>query len=150
MKNISYIREVKVNYKSTKKEKIRIYVSKDVHTFLNSVLYDNSREHFIALFLDGSHNIAAYSVVAIGSANACQIHPREIFQRAVLCGAVSFIIAHNHPSSSLTPSEADISLTKRISECASLLGINFIDSLIFTAEEVFSMSDNMMPPFYRG
>ncbi|MFN9292342.1 MAG: JAB domain-containing protein, partial [Planctomyces sp.] len=76
--------------------------------FIRSILSDNSREHFVALYLDGAHRIACYSIVSIGTANSCPVHPRKVLQRAILCGAVSLLVAHNHPSGVLTPSREDI------------------------------------------
>jgi hypothetical protein len=60
----------------------------DVANFVRSILTDNSREHFVALYLDGQNQVAAYSIVSIGSANSAPVAPREVFQRAVLTGAI--------------------------------------------------------------
>lgn len=98
--------------------------------FVRSILLDNSREHFVALYLDSNHQVACYSIVAIGSTNQCLLHPREVFQRAILSGAVAMIVAHNHPSGNLTPSNEDIKSTTRLKEAGELLGISLLDHLI--------------------
>jgi len=128
----SYIREVRVNYLPTTTIKFRIKGPECVARFVRSVLLDNSREQFLALYLDGAHNVASYSIVSVGAANQATIHPREIFQRAILAGAIAITIAHNHPSGELTPSDADIAVTNRIKEAGILLGITLLDHVIVT------------------
>ena len=128
----SYIREVRVNYLPTTSIKFKIKGPECVARFVRSVLLDNSREQFLALYLDGAHNVASYSIVSVGGANQATIHAREIFQRAILAGAIAITIAHNHPSGELTPSDADLSVTKRIKESGNLLGIEVLDHVIVT------------------
>lgn len=138
----TFIREVQVNYVSLQTPSFKITGPKDVVSFLRSVLPDNSREHFIAIYLDGSHSVASYSVVSTGGANSAQIHPREIFQRAILTGAVSIIAAHNHPSGNTTPSMEDRNVTTRIKEAGELLGIKILDSLIITDKSAYSIMND--------
>lgn len=74
----------------------------------------------------------SYSIVSIGTANFAPVTPREIFQRAVLVGAIAIVLAHNHPSDSTTPSSDDHAITKRISEAGNILGIKILDHVIVT------------------
>lgn len=60
------------------------------------------------------------------------MHPREVFRGAIVATCASVILAHNHPSGNLDPSNEDISITKRLSEAGKILDINVIDHLIFT------------------
>lgn len=127
-----FVREVRVNYVATTTERFKISGPEDIAAFSRSVLVDNSREQFIAIYLDGSHTVAAYSLISIGSANCTTVHPREVFQRAVLVGAVSLVISHNHPSGKDTPSQEDLSATKRLRQSADILGIKLLDHVIVT------------------
>ena len=127
-----FVREVRVNCVATMTEQFKISGPEDIAAFSRSVLLDNSREQFIAIYLDGSHNVAAYSLISIGSANCTTVHPREVFQRAVLVVAVSLVISHNHPSGKDTPSQEDLSMTKRLLQCAEILGIKLLDHVIVT------------------
>lgn len=127
-----YVREVVVNYRPTGRTRHQITDERTVAEFVRSVLPDNSREHLVALYLDGSHHVASYAVVSSGTANGCQVHPREVFQRAILSGAASLVIAHNHPSGSLKPSEQDEEVTQRIRKAGDLLGIKLLDHVIVT------------------
>jgi len=135
----TFIREVQVNYVSSQTPSFKITGPADAVSFLRGVLPDNSREHFVAVYLDGSHHVASYSVLSTGTANSAYIHPREIFQRAVLSGAVSIIAAHNHPSGNTKPSTEDLNVTDRIKKVGELLGIPVLDSLIITNNSAYSI-----------
>lgn len=134
----TYIREVLVNY-GPYKENVIITSPQHVYEFLKSCLIDNSREHFITLYLDASNQIIGYAVVSIGTANASVAHPREIFQRAVLIGACSIIVAHNHPSGNLVFSNEDLQITKRLEDCAEILGMKLLDHIVFSSENYKSL-----------
>ena len=123
-----------VNCVATTTEQFKISGPEDIAAFSRSVLLDNSREQFIAIYLEGSHNVAAYSLISIGSANCTTVHPREVFQRAVLVGAVSIVISHNHPSGKDTPSQEDLSMTKRLLQSADILGIKLLDHVIVSSD----------------
>lgn len=138
----TFVREVTAVYRGARRTAVPMTQPRYAADFIRRVLPDNSREHFIALYLDGSSNVVAYSVIASGSANSCPVHPREIFQRAILAGAVSLLIAHNHPSGSLEPSAEDRSVTRRIKEAGQLLGIRVLDHLILGEGEFHSFLES--------
>ncbi|MCG8556554.1 MAG: JAB domain-containing protein [Proteobacteria bacterium] len=71
------------------------------------IVRDHAREHFLALYLDGRHRPIAHAVVSVGTATASLVHPREVFQTAVLTGAVALLVLHNHPSGDPAPSRED-------------------------------------------
>ena len=137
----TFIREARVNYLHCEHVMFRISGPADVANFVRSILTDNSREHFVALYLDGQNQVAAYSIVSIGSANSAPVAPREVFQRAVLTGAISIVLAHNHPSGSTVPSSDDRAVTRRLRESGELLGIKILDHLIVTNSAFLSMKE---------
>ena len=141
--NDHFIREIRISYLTTDQLPIPIKDAADVAFFVRSVLLDNSREHLVALYLDGAHKIASYSIVSIGTANLALISPREVFQRAVIVGAISLIVAHNHPSGNSEPSDADREITKRLSESGNILGIPLLDHVIVTDKTFYSLKENM-------
>lgn len=105
--------------------------------------YGNKKqEHFIAVFLDSSNNVIKSKVITIGLLNKSQIHPREIFNPAIKLSCASIIIAHNHPSGNITPSNEDLSVTKRIVEAGEIIGIHVIDHLIVTREKYYSFLEH--------
>ena len=138
----TFIREARVNYLHCDHAMFKISSPADVANFVRSILTDNSREHFVALYLDGQHQVAAYSIVSIGTANQAPVSPREVFQRAVLTGAISIVVAHNHPSESTVPSHEDRAVTTRLREAGELLGIKVLDHLIVTNSAFLSMKDD--------
>src|SRR5574338_15618 len=93
---------------------------------------EDAREHFVALYLDGRHRPIAHQVVSVGTASASLVHPREVFQPAVLIGACALLVAHNHPSGDPTPSAEDREITRRLVDAGALLGIPLLDSLVWT------------------
>lgn len=70
------------------------------------------------------------NLVTIGSLSSAMVHPREIFKSAILSNAEAIIMAHNHPSGSLTPSKHDQEVTDRIKKAGELLGIQLLDHVI--------------------
>ena len=128
----TYIREVRATYHMSKTQPFIIQGPDHVAQFVRSILTDNSREHFVALYLDGANQVVSYSIISIGTANMSVVHPREVFQRAILAGAVSIAVAHNHPSGILTPSQEDIKVTQRLKDAGEILAIKLLDHLIVT------------------
>jgi len=130
-----------VQYHSCQQTNFKIQRPADVAMFVRSVAIDNSREQFFALYLDGNHSVVSYALVSIGTANASMVHPREFFQRAILSGAVSLIVAHNYPSGNAEPSAADRKTTKALREAGDLLGIRLVDHVIVAEYGELSMRE---------
>lgn len=105
---------------------------------LRPYLADKKKEHFVALLLDNRHRLIRLAPIAVGSLSASLVHPRELFKEAIAASAAAVIIAHNHPSGDPTPSEQDVTLTKRLVRAGTLLGIEVLDHLIVGAEVVVS------------
>lgn len=87
-------------------------------------------EHFMALFLTTKNGVVGLSCVSTGSLNSSIVHPRELFQRAILSNCASIIVAHNHPSGDPTESPEDCELTKKLVEAGNLLDIRVLDHII--------------------
>jgi DNA repair protein RadC len=99
---------------------------------------DRDKEHFWVFHLDVRNRIKLIELVSLGTLNASLVHPREVFTRAVGERSAQIIIAHNHPSGEVTPSEDDIVLTKRLKKAGELLGIELIDHLVVTTTDYTS------------
>ncbi len=91
---------------------------------------DLPREHMRGLYLNNHHKIIHDEVISIGTVNSSLIHPREVFKPALEYGAAAVILAHNHPSDDVTPSQADIDVTKQLCAAGKLMGIQVIDHVI--------------------
>ncbi|NLJ74884.1 MAG: DNA repair protein RadC [Firmicutes bacterium] len=88
------------------------------------------KEHFMIIMLNTKHRVIAKKVISIGHLNASLVHPREMFKEAIRRSSAAVILVHNHPSGDLTPSEDDISTTRRLVEAGQLLGIQVLDHII--------------------
>ncbi len=97
------------------------------------------QEHFLCVMLNGAHELIGINVVSIGLVNKTLVHPREIFADPLKERATAVVLAHNHPSGNLEPSEDDISTTARIRRAGALLGIDVLDHIIFSEETYRSL-----------
>ena len=100
---------------------------------------DQQREHFLCLYLNARNQIMRKEVVSIGSLSSAIVHPREVFAPAVALPAASVLLAHNHPSGDVSPSQDDINLTRRLVQAGEILGINVIDHLIIGSDDFLSL-----------
>ncbi|RUM71266.1 MAG: hypothetical protein DSZ07_00795, partial [Sulfurovum sp.] len=73
--------------------------------------------------------------------NQSLVHPREVFADAIAARAAGIIIAHNHPSGTLSASRADIAITQRLDEVSKLVGIELLDHVILAKDGFYSFSD---------
>lgn len=101
-----------------------------VGKYLQKELSNLNQENVVALYLNTKNEIIKKDTVFIGSLNTSVAHPREIFNRAISYSAARIILAHNHPSGNVEPSEADLSFTQRMMEAGELLGIEVLDHFI--------------------
>jgi len=99
---------------------------------------DRRQERFLCLSLNGAHEVLAVRIVTIGLVNRTIIHPREVFADPIHDRASAIVVAHNHPSGSLRPSMEDNEITRRLRASADILGLNFLDHLIFSETHFFS------------
>jgi len=118
----------------------RITDAKDVYDELKS-FSSKLQEHFLTITLDGASHIINTRTVFIGTLNQSLVHPREVFADAIADRAAGIIIAHNHPSGTLEPSRADISITQRLKEVSKLVGIELVDHVILSKHGYYSFSD---------
>ncbi len=105
-----------------------------------SNIRDKKQEYFVCLTLDGANRLIAKRVITIGTLTSSLVHPREVFADAITDRAASIIVAHNHPSGNLKPSDADVQITRRLETSASLLGINLTDHIIVTKASFSSIN----------
>lgn len=94
------------------------------------------QESMYMLLLSASSELLGFSYIGAGSVNHYCVNIQKILTLALGANAVSIILAHNHPSGSVKVSEADKMITKRLFECAKLVGLTLLDHLILVREEV--------------
>jgi DNA repair protein RadC len=127
--------------KSIAKETKKICLPKDIAPMLMTKIGKKDVEHFIVVALDGSHCILGSKIISMGTLNRTIVHPRDIFRFAIAKNACSVIVAHNHPSGSLEPSNEDRTVTKRIKDSGDLVGITMLDSMIVSKYGFLSMKE---------
>ncbi|MBU2531044.1 MAG: DNA repair protein RadC, partial [Elusimicrobia bacterium] len=107
-------------------------------------LRNKSREHLAALYLNARNEMVYKKHLFVGTLNANLVHPREIFEHALIGNAASVILVHNHPSGDPEPSKSDLEITKRILEAGKIMGIDFLDHIIITKNKVFSFKEKKL------
>jgi len=105
-----------------------------------SFLRHETKEHFIALHLDGKNRVVCIDMVSTGSLNQSIVHPRELYKTALLSSAAAVILIHNHPSGDPTPSTEDLEVTRRLREAGELLGIRILDHIVI-GETYYSFTE---------
>jgi DNA repair protein RadC len=98
-------------------------------------------ETFGLLALDVRHRLKREAVISVGCLTASLVHPREVFQEAVVSRAAALILFHNHPSGDPEPSGEDAALTRRLAAAGSLMGIEILDHLVLGAGRFVSLKD---------
>lgn len=113
-----------------------------------SYLKSKKQECFVVLTLDGANRLIDNLIVFQGTLNQSLIHPREIFAKAIEDRAAAIILAHNHPSGNLEPSEEDKQITEKLKRAGELLGIITLDHLIVTSRGYVSICESLQKDQY--
>lgn len=104
-------------------------------------LQNLKKEHFITLYINARHKLIHKELISVGTLTTNLVHPREVFEPAMIRAAIEIIVAHNHPSGDPAPSSADLEITKRLVEAGKILGIKVLNHIIITKENYFSFQD---------
>lgn len=122
-------------------EKVKITSSSSVFELLQPVIGELDHEEFWILYLNNSNKIIEQFQISKGGITGTLVDVRITLRKALEVGAVSLILAHNHPSGNLNPSEADKQLTKKLKTASESLDIKILDHLIVTEKSYFSFAD---------
>ncbi|PJA92728.1 MAG: hypothetical protein CO132_06365 [Candidatus Kerfeldbacteria bacterium CG_4_9_14_3_um_filter_45_8] len=99
------------------------------------------KEHMVAFYLDTQQHLIERRIISVGTLDTSLLHPRDVFEPALQLSASGVVLAHNHPSGNLDPSDEDIAVTKRVADAGDLLGITLIDHIIISDKE-FKVMDS--------
>jgi DNA repair protein RadC len=119
----------------------KINGSAEVFNLMHPVLSDLSHEEFWVLILNRSNRVIEKRRISQGGITGTVTDIRMILKMAIENLATSLILCHNHPSGNLQPSDADISITRRLKESASLMDITLLDHIIVAGKNYFSFAD---------
>lgn len=143
--NIDYkVGEVELSYKTKFKNIYKVVSSEDAYKYLlptykkGTICY---KEYFKVLFLNQASQVLGYTLISEGGITDTTVDVRVILQAALLTNSVALVLAHNHPSGNLKPSQEDIKITKQVKDAAQLMRIAVIDHLILTDAGYYSFAD---------
>lgn len=140
------VAEIQLSYKPQIKASLRprITSSKDAEGILRRRWNDDTldlSESFMIMLLNRANKVLGIYEVSSGGIAGTIADPKLIFGCALKAAASGIILAHNHPSGNLCPSQADIELTKKLKEGGKFLEIQVLDHIILTSEYYYSFAD---------
>lgn len=143
--NLLLASEITVTYRHPIKPSLmpKLACSKDSADVLRKVWSDRIEhiEEFVVLCLNRDNRMLGWAKVSSGGLSGTVADPKVIFQIALKSNASSIILAHNHPSGNLQPSEMDIRLTRKNKEAGLVLDLQVLDHIILTSEGYYSFAD---------
>lgn len=139
--------EIELTYKSNSSYNERHKVSSANDAF--KLLLNNWNENKIELLeqakiliLNRSNQVLGISHLSTGGTSGTVVDPKQVFVLALKANASGIILAHNHPSGSLCPSNADDKITHKLYKAGKLLDIDVLDHLIITKEGYYSFAES--------
>ncbi|MCB0761232.1 MAG: DNA repair protein RadC [Flavobacteriales bacterium] len=125
-------------------DRSKISSSSDAYRIVKPKLADLAHEEFWIIILSRSNRVKRTHLISKGGIAGTVVDVRMIFAEAMARSASALILAHNHPSGNLTPSEQDIRLTKKLTEAGKILDIPVLDHIIASENGYFSFADESM------
>lgn len=120
---------------------VALTASDKVTDYLRLYFGRQSHESFVVLFLDVGNKLIACTEMFRGTLSHTSVYPREVVKAALACNAASVIFAHNHPSGTVKPSQADKTLTHLLRQALGLVDIRVLDHIIVAGSETFSFAE---------
>lgn len=129
----------------TAAEKLRIRSTSDATAFcerhFSRLAAAGRQEEFHIVTLDTKNQVIDTHQITVGTLDASLVHPREVFRPAIKDASASVILVHNHPSGDPTPSQEDVTVTRRLESAGELLGILVLDHIVLGAEKSVSIRE---------
>jgi len=132
--------------KQKAKGKTQIACTSELFDFCRTAMGGKKDEEFCVIYLDAQNQVIEFETVEKGVANQAVVYPRKVLENALRRKASALILAHNHPSGHVRPSDADIRLTKTIQETARALDILVHDHIIIGEDRFFSFREEGLMP----
>jgi len=109
-----------------------------------SYLTHHKKENFVVLYLNSRNELLNKETISIGTLNANLVHPREVFEPAIVGFSSSVVFVHNHPSGDPEPSEDDLKITKQLTDAGKILGIEVVDHIIISQDKFTSFKEKKL------
>lgn len=113
-----------------------------VRQYLRLQLARQQHESFMVLFLDAKNRLIACDAMFRGTLTQTSVHPREVVKAALAHNAAAVLLAHNHPSGTPTPSEADVLITRALAQALALIEVRVLDHFIVAGHQVHSFAEH--------
>ena len=120
----------------------RLTNAKEIWENMKYLFVNKKQEYFYALYFNTKRELIDKKLLFIGTINESIVHPREIFKEAYKLSATYIVCIHNHPTNDITPSFADLELTKRLIETGKIQGITIVDHIIIGKNNFYSFYEN--------
>jgi DNA repair protein RadC len=138
--------EIQLVYKTNVRvvDRPQIMSSRDAFTVLKAAWNNEAMElieQFKVMYTDRANRVLAIYNISSGGITGTVVDPKLIFAAALKVPTSGIIMAHNHPAGTLTASDADIQLTRKLKECARLFDMQILDHIILTTEGYYSFAD---------
>jgi DNA repair protein RadC len=121
--------------------RVRLRTPQDAAQFLLPTFGARTSEAFGVVLLDTRHCVLRTSVLSTGTVNATVVEPRDVFREAMLGSATAVVVFHNHPSGDPSPSQDDVTLTRRLTAAGALMGIEVVDHIVLGDVRYCSMKE---------
>jgi len=122
-------------------EKKKIISSVSAFELMQPIIGELQHEEFWIIYLNNSNKVIQKNQLSKGGITGTLVDVRLVLKNALEVGATGIILAHNHPSGTLTPSEADKQLTNKLKVASESLDIKVLDHVIVTEKAYFSFAD---------
>jgi len=116
-------------------EPLAVHSPRDVLGLLGELYEGQEKEVFYSFLLNSRNHVMALDMVSMGTLSNTLAHPREVFRLPVILSAASILVAHNHPSGDLEPSQNDYALTARLKEASDVMGIELLDHVVWGSSD---------------
>ena len=132
---LQMVQEKKFNYNSK-----TISSATDIVKYINKFeeLEKATEETILLICLNVKNQVVAYTELAKGGINYCNLDMKTIFKNILLCNASKFIMVHNHPTGIAKASQSDINITRKIKEMSNIMEIDFLDHIIVADDDYIS------------
>lgn len=140
------VAEIELTYKSKVKPSLRPKVtsSKDAYEIFKRYWNESKIEfveQFYVMLLNRNNKVLGLYHATTGTTCGTVVDPKSVFVAALKANACGVIVAHNHPSGSVSPSQPDIDLTKKLTSAGRILDVQLLDHVILTSEAYYSFAD---------
>ena len=135
--------ELQVKSRNTQFEQVKISDHRDAYNIIRRFYFDDLEiyESAFILLLNAANKTIAYAKISQGGTVGTVVDVKLIAKYAIDCLASGVVLAHNHPSGNLNPSQQDIAITDKVKKALKLLDIYLVDHLIITKEGYYSFAE---------